>query len=372
MAETHIPSVKQYHPATFLERGVAIPFTTPLLYGTRARPAERDGVELVIPNPSGGRGVYIMSWASMATLCRPTLHDRVFNERIASLVSVTPATIRRVARGIAAEGLAGEEAMAAARVAAEADRTDRVITNYQLLMGLVDQVSKVPAPPFVTTGPNAPDAAKRAQLTVDWVSSHLKTPTTWTATALEDLADVMTSVGMNTSGPPARIPRLMIQLRQTRLAIHAWGSAQIEEDQVAYGQMVSTLADLTLALTDKSLKQAQAQTSDMINLLRRWSADPNDVIQLVARPEWLLDGWEQICLIWDHARDDAGRRAAMAEIIGLVPVMPKEANAWCGVTEEGNDLLRVRRLIPLNEDWRTGVVAFRLIERNEHFRAIAA
>src|ERR1700712_5461419 len=54
--------MRPYHPTTFLERGVAVPFTTPMLAGTRARPAEKQGLELVIPNPSGGRGVYIMAW----------------------------------------------------------------------------------------------------------------------------------------------------------------------------------------------------------------------------------------------------------------------------------------------------------------------
>ena len=100
MSGDHRPAVRLYHPATFLERGVAIPFTTPLLFGTRARPSERHGSELIIPNPSGGRGVYVLSWAAIAQLCQPTLHDQIFNEHIAALVAVTPASIRRVAREI--------------------------------------------------------------------------------------------------------------------------------------------------------------------------------------------------------------------------------------------------------------------------------
>src|SRR6516165_10382513 len=110
MSGSSLPAIRQYHPATFLERGVAIPFTTPLLYGTRARPSERHGTELIVPNPSGGRGVYVLSWGAVSQLCQPTLHDQIFNERIAGLVAVTPTAIRRVARDIAMEGLAGEAA----------------------------------------------------------------------------------------------------------------------------------------------------------------------------------------------------------------------------------------------------------------------
>ncbi len=36
-------------PTTFLERGVAVPFTTPLLAGSRTRPGERNQLELIVP-----------------------------------------------------------------------------------------------------------------------------------------------------------------------------------------------------------------------------------------------------------------------------------------------------------------------------------
>src|ERR1700712_2978629 len=103
VSESRLPLIRPYHPVTFLERGVAVPFTTPLLAGTRGRPADKGGLELVIPNPSGGRGVYIMGWTSITALCSPTLHDRLLNDRIATLKHVTPATIRRIARELSAE-----------------------------------------------------------------------------------------------------------------------------------------------------------------------------------------------------------------------------------------------------------------------------
>src|ERR1700712_948232 len=103
VSESRLPLIRPYHPVTFLERGVAVPFTTPMLAGTRARPADKGGLELVIPNPSGGRGVYIMAWTSISALCTPTLHDRQLNERIATLTNVTPHTIRQVGREVAHE-----------------------------------------------------------------------------------------------------------------------------------------------------------------------------------------------------------------------------------------------------------------------------
>jgi hypothetical protein len=68
---------RHYEPASFLDRGVALPFTTPLLFGARARAAsDHSGLEVIIANPSGGKGVYILPWGAIPQICVPTLHDR--------------------------------------------------------------------------------------------------------------------------------------------------------------------------------------------------------------------------------------------------------------------------------------------------------
>ncbi len=369
MSESPLPALKPYHPTTFQERGVAVPFTTPLLGGTRARPTEKQHVELVIPNPSGGRGVYVMPWTAITSWCRPTLHDAEFNERIVRLRSVTPSTIRRVGLQIAAEGLAGEEAMEAAGKSAEAEKGDRLITNYRLLMALVEQVGGRFASVPSADGKGKLDLMAQARLTVDWISPRLGQPATWTAGALEALSDVMANIGVGAVGATGRLPRLLAMLRQVRRKISDWGAQQEAEDQAEYASMVCAVADLTLSLAQTTLTKAQTLTDNMVELLRSWASDPLSVGQLVSRPEWLLDGWEQICLIWDHAEDDASRRAALAEIAGLVPVLPKEASEWTEGKTDLDKAARFRRLVSLNEDWRSGSAVFALIARNEHFRA---
>lgn len=370
MAEASLPALKPYHPTTFQERGVAVPFTTPLLEGTRARPTDQERVELVIPNPAGGRGVYIMPWKAIANWCRPTLHDAVFNERIAALTNVTPATIRRVGLEVAAEGLAGEEAMQAASMAVDAEKDDRVVTNYRLLMALVEQVRRRFAVPALANTAAKLDLMTQARLTVDWISPKLGQPATWTAGALESLSDVLINVGVGTNSTTGRLPRILNMLRRTRHEIAEWKNNQNDDDQSDYIDMVCTVTDLTLKLAQSTLSEAQSLTNDMVDLLRKWAADPHAVSRLAMRPEWLLDGWEQICLIWSNAHDDAERRAALAEIIGLIPVLPKEASEWSEAEADLDIALRFRRLVTLNEDWRSGAIVFQLIARNEHFRAV--
>ena len=92
----------RYRPATFLERGVALPLTTPVLLGARIRPAERAGAELILPNPAGSEGVYILPWPALHDFCAPSLHDRALWERVTALPVLTPATVREAARQVAA------------------------------------------------------------------------------------------------------------------------------------------------------------------------------------------------------------------------------------------------------------------------------
>jgi hypothetical protein len=107
----------------------------------------------------------------------------------------------------------------------------------------------------------------------------------------------------------------------------------------------------------------------MVGLLRGWAADPEAIRWLAGRPEWLLDGWEQICLIWGYAQDDATRRVALAEMVQLVPVLPREVKDWTDIAPDIDIAVRLRRMVRLNEDWRTGATVFDLIARNEHLRA---
>ena len=143
------PLLDFHHPMTFRSRGVAMPFTTPLLAGTCVRHCKREGVELVVPSPSGGRGVYILRWSGVRALCNPTVHDTLLFQRSSRLTSVDPASIRETALEVAREGHAGRAASTAAEAALVHDRSQRALTHVLLLKGLVEQFD--PGGPNIAT-----------------------------------------------------------------------------------------------------------------------------------------------------------------------------------------------------------------------------
>ena len=89
-----------FEPMSFRERGATVPFTTPLLLNARIRSASSGrGFEMVVANPSGGRGALILPWSSMPEICAPTLFDRHLWESLANTDDISPIGIRREARG---------------------------------------------------------------------------------------------------------------------------------------------------------------------------------------------------------------------------------------------------------------------------------
>jgi len=203
-------SPNQYEPATFTERGVNVPFTTPILLGARARPQpEREGLEVLIPNPSGGEGVYILPWAAIPEICTPTLHDRRLWHLLRDEAILTPAIVREAAETAALEGHAGRAAMMAVNQARQGreDRAKRI--NFGLLLGLIKQME----------GPNpgrpAPEmddprqVAMRGQRAVMACAQRLRMTTEAVAAALEELARAFNGFGMpqdNDLAPSRRMP----------------------------------------------------------------------------------------------------------------------------------------------------------------------
>ncbi|MCX8135250.1 MAG: hypothetical protein N3D18_14970 [Roseococcus sp.] len=90
-----------------------------MLFGVRLRAAARGGVEVVISNPAGREGWFVLPWRAAEERFQPSLHDRAL---IAALGEEppTPARLRETARKVAAQGLAGRAARRAAEGAVPA------------------------------------------------------------------------------------------------------------------------------------------------------------------------------------------------------------------------------------------------------------
>ncbi|HUN41455.1 MAG TPA: hypothetical protein VMU81_14290 [Acetobacteraceae bacterium] len=344
-----------------------------------------------MPKPSGGAGMYVFPCDGVRQLCRATVHDRRLLQRLENLASITPRSLREVARTVALEGLAGREAQSAANAASMFDQQAQNQANRRLLLALYERAQ--------------PDDAKnirfnmldnivqnKMQRVVIAHAPRLGLAPETLPFHLERAGRAFAQVGTYRSDHPTRILTLLDMVRQMHATLTTWSKAQ-PAGSGELSNMVAEVAGATLACALITTREARLATQDVVALMQQWPANHSALAAQAQRSEWLLDGWESICQIWQTAETDAERAAALNDIAALVPVLPKETGEWAHTTIRVQGLFTFRetvlvredwrvsgespgrpqgrRRVQRNEDWRTAsVVDF--VERNEHLRALTA
>ncbi len=329
--------IPSHQSATFWERGVSVPFTTPALAGARVRHDARHGLVLLVPNPSGGRGIYVVPWSGLRDMCNPTLHDGMLHDAVLASKGgpITPGVIRAAGRRVAAAGAAGRAAHAAAVKAMQAEAESQQATNHYLLYALAAQTT--------------------AQASAAEVSG---------------LAGIVDEIGVGPHADRADIPARLGQLKAMRAELAAW--LRMGADDAGSASMACGMADLTIRCAEHVLRAAREQATDVKGLLAGWRAQPDGLAAVFSRPAWVLDGWGLPCLLWGAASGVAARRAALLEIGQMLVVLPKEAGEWVGESIDAEASQALRPMAGLSRDVRSGLGALDLVARNEHFRAMAA
>ncbi|HET6306329.1 MAG TPA: hypothetical protein VFG12_04040 [Rhodopila sp.] len=357
-------SVRPNEPATFASRGVAMPFTTPMLAGARARASGRAGIELVMPNPSGARGFYVLPWPGVRTLCRPTVFDTLLVRLLAGSQAIDPATVRAAALDIAAQGYAGPAAAAAASTAMAHDNAQRARTYFMLLTTLLVRLD-----PDGLAGGASPERIieleQRAGHILRRIAPLLGRPADHLARALAAIGDLATPAGIATGGRDARIPRLLAGLDKAHADLSVWLDADPANDIGGLGRAIAIAMRLACDNAETVLAATRAALADPVTLLKRWIADADAVRTLVTRCEWLLDGWERVVSLWRSADPRAARRPILLEMAPLVPVLPPEVMTWTGTPLPPEAMEPACRVTSREDGWRTGGAAFALIARNE-------
>jgi hypothetical protein len=365
-----LPPVQTYQPTTFRERGVAVPFTTPLMAGARARPGDRHAVEFVVANPSGGRGVYVLPWSSVCVLCRPTVHDSFLADKLTTLGTINPSTIRQAALATATEGLAGAPAAVAAAAAIDLERQERLQTRFQLLVALERDAGPASVGLAARRREASAELERDGRVLATIIAQRLARPTDDVIAELDALTEIFLPLGLDGQGAPARMPRLLERLVQLCDDLTGWAPEQHASATAELADMISGYAGFTIAATQIALATVHALTRDPAGLLRSWTKSPDRIISCADRPEWLLDGWEQICLLWQTADTPSKQHAITFEMAQLVPVLPREISQWLEVPGSPQKPTTVRPTVSI--DRRSNRPMGDLTARNERLRALAA
>lgn len=361
--------VEDYRPSTFLERGVAVPFTTPLLSSARVRLGHRLRLEFLISNPAGGAGYYVLHWDGILGLARITVHDRLLYDHVARIEFVTPTTIRETARTVAETGSAGRPAAAAARATRQKEYDDRLIANYLLTMRLMQQAGLKDVD-WRSLDPADRNVRTRMRTLVERLEPLTGAKADTIFAWVEELSAIVAPLGFGGTEYVSRLGGTLSAVKHLHASLLQFAGSDVTEAAAA-AQFIAEVAQVTIEIAESIFAACHAELRDLARLLLHWSAQRDRLLELFARPDWLLDGWHAIATLWDSAsaggRDQ--QRAVIPELQRMVPVMPREASDWVGDTLLVERANRQRRWVKANIDWRTGVHVVDRTARNEMLRA---
>ncbi len=367
LAPQYTPIEQPWTLATFQQRGVAVPFTTPALAGARLRMAEQHDLrELVVPHPAGARGHYVHAFTDIAGAYGLTVHDTLLLDELAGLRVVSPSEVRLAARAVARSGAAGHDARIAAQHAGTRDILNRGLTSNLLMQLILRQTEGIKCPPD--------ELNRRGRDAIRRLAPALGCSAEQVLLTLADLAAACAPLGL-ADGMERPVCRLTLALlRRLAPALAALvGRAGNALDMAA--EMVAACARATLTYVRHSWEQAEGMVADLPCLLALMLGSPAAkaaTLRDLDRTAWLLDGWEQICLVFQLAAERGASREVLTEMAIMAPFMPREADDWAGVVVERLDRCRLRPSSAASDTSRSGGLVFELIARNERIRALAA
>jgi hypothetical protein len=185
-----------------------------------------------------------------------------------------------------------------------------------------------------------------------------------------DISFYAAAIGFAGGELRARHPQVLEQLRPLAQAVHRWMALESGDSRELAEQIVDC-ANWTLREVSPLLIDCQRRLEDVVELVRSWRDDRGDVREHFALPDWLLDGWPEICAIWDNAAGDerSMQRGAVAQIHRLLPLAQTMAeNGGVEVVTMDSSVIRSRS-VKLHEDWKSGMVMNGMRARTEAIRA---
>ncbi len=365
-----------------------------MLQGGRLRripPAARLGrlqdspLEAIVPNPSGGRGVYVLPWTDIGALCRPTMHDTMLVRRLSTPIEgierdLTPGRVRDAARAIALQGLAGQQAASAAEASIKRRDEGLLATRFTLLMVVTEQMEarRLMEPARLEQEPL--EIEQRGGLVLVRLARELGQPPQRMSGLLDQLALQFLDVGCGLGMANASLPSLVSNLGVLRNELSVWAQSEQasgtdDNDPVVRAASrtavaVAGAAEITAQMARVALDAARARLGDMPGLLRAILADTSEIARCCDQASWLLDGWEQIWLTWHASPGALSHHDAVRAIGRQIPALPDEAEGWLGLPAGTAEQL-FRRPPPERAAFRDTGSHFETIARNEHFRALA-
>jgi hypothetical protein len=322
---TSFATAEKFWPLTFGERGVLVPFTTPLLAASRIRGSELKRAEILVPGLSGGKGTYVIPWRSVTEMFKLTVHDRALHEAISEAPFFTPREVKMAALRVARTGLAGVAAGGAARGFLKREDNLELVARFFLTLRIIERMSA-----SKETLSLAELASPQGQQKASRLLAAIAAKLGWSFQALheriEEWATTVAPVGLAEMPSEAPARRLIVRLQPLAEAFVEWGKGDTENDGQADAQLAAGIARETWRLATEQAAIIDLAAKEPRAAMQNWDEMIVTTAETASTLLWVLDGWEQVMKLWDQAasRPREEQRAALRDIIRHLPVVPRD------------------------------------------------
>jgi hypothetical protein len=175
---------------------------------------------------------------------------------------------------------------------------------------------------------------------------------------IEVIADMATPVGPPMEGGASRNDAMLARLQTLTNSLRQWSAGESGAAAVD-ARAVLDVAQRTVRDAGDAQLHARDLLGDAMGLLRAWhQPDGARLRTVLTRPEWLLDGWGQVCGFWESVvRDErAAQREMLQQMRASLPMLDPGDRGTAGMPAPTADVRFDRgRRVKLHEDWRTGL-----------------
>lgn len=362
--------MEDFAPATFEERGVTVPFTTPLLSQARLRRDQNERFEFLLPNFTAGKGTYVLPWKGLPSVMTLTLHDRLLFEEIEQLETHSPEQIRACVLSVQATGVCGPDPATRAGELLDQDGQYLVLTQFILVTELLKLVN-ISAADLLRPGMTADDSKRVARQALAKVAAMVDIPPDDMTTRVDQIGEAVAPVGLPQAPKSGRLRSLADRLQAFAQGTQHFADTDPSEAAML-GTYVATVANHTLTLARQRIGKLDAACRDARQIVNDAPKLHRVIQESVGRISWLLDGWEFLIAMWESVKDEpsATKQTSITDISRLLPMIPKEE---ISAATDALDLDAIQRLqkkwVRVNQDWRTGVLDMDAVMRLESLKA---
>ena len=335
---TSFATAEKFWPLTFIERGVLVPFTTPLLAAGRIRGKDLKTAEILMPGLAGGRGTYVIPWKSVPEMFKLTVHDRALHEAICEAPDFSPREIRMAALRVAQLGLAGRAASGSARALLQREDSLERVARFFLTLRIVERMA---TEPLTLAELGTTPGQKKAGRILAGIAGSLG----WTYDDLHERIDIwsktVSQVGLSEMPAEAMARKLINRLKPLGDQFLEWRKGETEDqiDGAADAQLASDISRETWRLATEYATDIDVTVKQPAESLRNWTVTLRATERAVHKLLWILDGWEQVVKLWDQAshRPREEQRSMLRDVVRHLPVVPRDElpstsqDVWSGM-----------------------------------------